>query len=223
MEFARVIAVNKVAIQKSPCFPPAAVRVTGAAATFTDLYTETVRKSIHLLIALSPAMAAFNFKLTISLLIAGIAGYTVVELLRFSGINVPLVSTLTRMASRQRDIGHFVAGPVTLGFGALFALLWFPPPIAAIGIYALAFGDGLASLTGKFFGRIRPSFLRGKSAEGSMACFSAVFISAYLVSLDFRMALAAALAAAAVEALPLDDYDNIAIPLAVCFTVYLLK
>jgi dolichol kinase len=214
--------VNKVVVQKSPCFPPAAVRNTGAAATFSDLYTEAVRKSIHFLIALSPGMAAFNYQLTVLLLFAGIAGYIAVERLRLSGVNVPLVSALTRMASRQRDIGYFVGGPVTLGFGALFVLLWFPPPIAAIGIYALAFGDGFASLTGKFFGRIRPSFLYGKSVEGSTACFSAAFISAYLVSRDFRIALIAALVAASVEALPLEDYDNVAIPLAVCYTVNLI-
>jgi dolichol kinase len=219
MEFANVMAMNKVFFQKSFRFPPAAALNTGAAATFPDLHTEVVRKSIHFLIALSPAMAAINFRLTVSLLIVGIAGYTTVELLRLSGISVPLVSAVTRMASRQRDMGRFVAGPVTLGFGALFALLWFPPTVAAIGIYALAFGDGFASLVGKLYGRIRPAFLDGKSIEGSTACYAAVFISAYLVSRNLHIAFAAALAATLLEALPLDDYDNIAIPLAVCLAV----
>jgi dolichol kinase len=218
-EFAKTTAMDKVYIQKSSRFPPAAARSIGAAATFSDLYAEAVRKSIHFLIALSPAMAAINFKLTVSLLIAGIAGYTALELLRLSGINVPVVSAVTRMASRQRDMGHFVAGPVTVGFGALFALLWFPPFAAAIGIYALAFGDGFARLMGKLYGRIRPAFLNGKSIEGSMACYAAVFISAYLVSRNFHIAFTAGLVAALIEALPLDDYDNIAIPLAVCIAV----
>ena len=226
-EFAIVVVLKKVLlkkvpIQKSLWFPPAVARGAGAAAIFSDLHTELVRKSIHFFIALSPGMAAINFNLTVSLLIAGIVGYIVVEMLRLSGVDVPLVSALTRMASRRRDMGHFVAGPVTLGFGALFALLWFPLPVATVGIYALAFGDGFASLAGKFFGRTRPALLGGKSIEGSMACYAAAFISAYWVSHSFRAAFAAACTAALVEALPLNDCDNIAIPLAVCAVVWLI-
>jgi dolichol kinase len=112
-------------------------------------------------------------------------------------------------------------GPVTLGLGAMLALLLYPSPAASIAIYALAFGDGFASLVGKFFGRLRPAFLCGKSVEGSMACFTAVFIAAYRVSPDYRTAFTAAFTAAAVEALPLEDYDNIALPVTVGFAVYL--
>jgi dolichol kinase len=108
-----------------------------------------------------------------------------------------------------------VLGPVTLGIGALLALLLFPSPAACIGIYALAFGDGFAALIGKLFGRIRPAFLFGKSVEGSLACFTAVFISAWLVSRSFTVAFTAAFVATAVEALPLEDYDNVALPLVV--------
>jgi dolichol kinase len=119
------------------------------------------------------------------------------------------------MASRSKDIGHFVMGPVTLGLGALLALLLYPSPVASIAIYALAFGDGFASLVGKFFGSLRPSFLYGKSIEGSLACFSAVLISAYAVSGNMRIAFAAAFTAMIVEAMPLEDYDNLALPVTV--------
>jgi len=57
--------------------------------------------------------------------------------------------------------------------------------------------------------------MRGKSVEGSMACFIAVFISAWLVSQNYTVAMAAAVTATAVEALPLKDYDNLALPLVV--------
>jgi dolichol kinase len=104
----------------------------------------------------------------------------------------------------------------------MLALLLYPSPAASIAIYALAFGDGFASLVGKFFGRLRPAFLCGKSVEGSLACFAAVFIAAYRVSPDYRTAFIAALAAAPVEALPLEDYDNIALPVTVGFVVHLV-
>jgi dolichol kinase len=206
---------------KNAVFPLVSARIDGSALLFGEAKSELVRKSIHFLIALSPGMAAVNYHFTVALLMLGVLGYTIMELLRLAGIKVPVVSALTSMASRPRDRGSFVMGPVTLGLGALLALLLFPSPAACIGIYALAFGDGFAGLVGKLFGRIRPAFLFGKSLEGSMACFAAVFISAYLVSHSFTVSIAAALSATTVEALPLEDYDNIALPLIVGFTAQL--
>jgi dolichol kinase len=196
-------------------------RVGGTAVIFAETKTEVVRKSIHFLIALSPGMALINYPLTVLALITGVLGYAIMEQLRLAGVEVPLVSTLTSMASRPRDRDSFVLGPVTLGIGALLALLFFPAPAAAIGIYALAFGDGFASLVGKLFGKVRPAFLLGKSVEGSIACFVAVFIAALLVSRNYTVALIAAVTATAVEALPLKDYDNIALPLIVGAVVQL--
>jgi dolichol kinase len=188
---------------------------------FHELKTEIIRKSIHFLIALSPSMAAVNRPLTVLFLMAGTIGYTWLETLRLSGRTVPLISALTSMASRSRDMERFVMGPVTLGLGALLGLLLYPSPAASIAIYALAFGDGFASLVGKFFGRLRPAFLCGKSIEGSLACFTAVFIVAYSISGRFSLAFSAALTAMVVEALPLEDYDNIALPVTVGFVVQL--
>jgi len=181
--------------------------------------SEIIRKSLHFLIALTPAVAAMNKTATIALLMIGILGYTLMECMRLCGIKIPVISSITSMASRPRDLGHFVLGPVTLGFGALLALLLYPSNAAAIAIYALAFGDGIASLIGKFFGKIRPDFLFGKSLEGSLACFSVVLVSALAVSGSLRIAFIAAFTAMIVEALPLKDYDNLAIPVTVGFAV----
>ncbi|MDR1374277.1 MAG: phosphatidate cytidylyltransferase [Treponema sp.] len=174
---------------------------------------------MHFLIALSPAMAAANRPFTIVLLITGILAYTYLEKLRLGGQSVPLVSSLTVMASRRRDRNRFVLGPVTLGLGALLALLFYPSPAASIAVYALAFGDGFASLVGRFFGRIRPPFLLGKSLEGSLACFTAVFIAAHRVSGRITTAVFAGFVAALTEALPLKDYDNLVLPLTVGFMI----
>jgi dolichol kinase len=185
-----------------------------------ELKTEVVRKAIHFLIALSPGMAALNRPLTEALLMLGVLLYSCMEYLRLSGVAVPVISALTARAARSRDQGRFVLGPVTLGLGALLALLLYPSPAAAIAIYALAFGDGFASLVGKLFGRIRPAFLCGKSVEGSLACFCAVLVSAYGVSANFKTAFLAAASATLVEALPLEDYDNLALPLTVGLIIH---
>jgi len=184
-----------------------------------QLKTEIIRKALHFLIALIPSMAAINKPLTVLFLVVGTLSYSFMEYLRFYGIKVPVISSLTSIASRPRDNGRFVMGPVTLGLGALLALLFYPSPAAAIAIYALAFGDGIASLAGKFFGRLRPSFLLGKSVEGSAACFIVVFFSALAVSGHLQIALVAAFTATAVEALPLEDYDNLIIPVTVGLAV----
>jgi dolichol kinase len=207
--------MDSMAIQKNATFTSAAVYVGGYVEIFTEARAEAVRKSIHFLIALSPGMAAINYYLTVLALMTGVLCYTAMEMLRLSGVKVPMVSTLTRMASRPRDMGRFVLGPVTLGIGALLALMLFPSPAACIGIYALAFGDGFAGLIGRLFGKYRPAFLLGKSLEGSFACFTATFVSAYLVSQSYIVSVVAAFTATAVEALPLEDYDNVAMPLAV--------
>ena len=101
------------------------------------------------------------------------------EILRLNGKEVFLISAVTEAAARKRDENKFVLGPVTLVLGIILsAILWEKLP-AAIGIYALAFGDGLASLAGKLFGRIQIPFTEGKTVAGSLTCFSAIFISCY--------------------------------------------
>jgi len=88
--------------------------------------------------------------------------YTYAETLRMQGVSVGLISRITEAASRRRDKGSFSYGPVTLGLGAMLALMLYPEPAAAIAIYALAFGDGFSSLFGKIFGRGRDPLHRGE-------------------------------------------------------------
>jgi dolichol kinase len=152
--------------------------------------------------------------IAVFMLLSGLVFYTYLEGLRFSGIEVPFFSVITRKASRPRDKNRFVLGPLTLGAGALAALLFLPETPAKLAIYALAFGDGFASLIGRVFGRIRPAFLFGKSLEGSLSCFFSVLIVSWYVCGDVKTSLITAAAAAVCEALPLEDYDNIIIPLA---------
>ena len=195
--------------------------MTAGSSNFQIIKSEFIRKAIHFLIALSPLMAAFSVSLTLTVLAAGILSFICFESLRIRGITVPLISTLTLMASRQRDQGRFVLGPITLGLGAFLALSLFPLETASIAIYALAFGDGFAGLVGKTFGNTRPAFLYGKSLEGSLACFFMVFISSWRVCRNLPLSLSVAFTASIVEALPLEDFDNILLPLAVGLVVYL--
>jgi phytol kinase len=177
-----------------------------------EIRVELLRKSIHLLIALVPALASIHLGFTVALLTAGILTYTLCETLRINGVEVPLISRITSMASRRRDAGRFVLGPVTLGLGALLSLLLYPNPAASIAIYALAFGDGFSSLVGKLFGSYRMPFTGGKSIEGSLTCLAAVYLPALLITGDPARSFTVALVATLVEAIPTKDLDNIVLP-----------
>lgn len=191
-------------------------------ATRKEVSIEVTRKSIHLLVAFVPLIASWSKSLAVALLISGCTAYTVFETLRYNGIRVPIVSEITAKAARLRDAGKFVGGPVTLGLGALFSLLFYGESAAAIAIYVLAFGDGLSSLVGKTLGRIRMPFTKGKSLAGSLTCLAVSFLSAYLVSGLVVPSLAVAVVSTLVEAMPAKDWDNILLPLAAGLTASLL-
>jgi dolichol kinase len=101
--------------------------------------------------------------------------------------------------------------------GAILAILLFSPEAASIAIYILAFGDGFSSLVGKMIGRIKLPLTKGKSLEGTITCFVASFLSAYLVSWQLWPSLVIAGCSTVIEALPTKDWDNIILPLAAGF------
>ena len=191
------------------------------ASLLEGLRGELVRKSLHMLIAFVPAIATIaGVTPTLALLGFGVLIYAGAEYARMHGHPVAIISRITVLASRPRDRGHFVVGPVTLGVGAMLALLLYPAPAAFLAIYALAFGDGIASLVGKAIGRIQ--LVRGATLEGSLACFVAVFVVSLIMTGSFSVSIAVALAATVLEALPTDDLDNIILPVGVGLLATLL-
>ena len=183
---------------------------------------ELFRKSIHLCSSVVPWFFAMYYWYTVYGLLIIVSLYYFCELARLEGHPVPLVSLITETASRQRDECKFVLGPVTLVLGIVFAALVLPLQCAKIGIFALAFGDGLASLAGKLFGRVKIPHTGGKTLEGSLTCFAAVFLSTYIVTGLSVVSLIIALVAMLIEVLPLGDWDNMIIPVATGGVYYLL-
>ncbi|BDC94067.1 Dolichol kinase [Treponema bryantii] len=176
------------------------------------IFKELFRKSIHICSSFVPLFLGFAYWPVIALLILAIVVYTISELLRAKGINIPLISKITEIAARKRDENRFVLGPVTLACGILIAALLLPLDCARVGIFALAFGDGLASLMGKLFGKITIPGAHGKTAAGSLTCFFAVFISTFCCCGNCLVSLITALCAMFIEVLPLSDFDNLIIP-----------
>jgi len=176
---------------------------------------EILRKMLHFLIALVPPLAAWNLPFTMLLLASGTIFYTAAEVARASGTSILLIGEITAVAARPRDRGKLVMGPVTLALGAMFSLLLYPEPSASIAIYALAFGDGLASLVGTMVRGPRMPFTGNKTISGSLACFLAVFLVALQIGGNAPVAVVLAIAATFLESLPTGDFDNILIPIGV--------
>ncbi|WP_428770907.1 phosphatidate cytidylyltransferase [Treponema sp. HNW] len=182
-----------------------------------DIRKEIFRKSIHLCSALIPSLLLWSKAAVLWTLCAVLILYCIAEWLRIKGHSVFVVSKITETAARARDGDRFVLGPVTLALGILCTAFFFELPAAAIGIYALAFGDGLASLSGKLFGMIILPCSAGKTVMGSLTCFTAIFISSWAVSGNSFASLMIAIAGTVIELIPLKDIDNLLIPFILAF------
>ncbi len=179
------------------------------------LWKEFFRKIIHLCTAFVPIFLHFA-KLPVIFFLA-LTGffYIIAENMRFHGREIPVISVVTATAARKRDENKFVLGPVTLVCGIILAAVLWDEKCAAMGILSLAFGDGLASLAGKFFGKVKIPFSGGKTACGSLTCFLAIFVATFCVCQNVFMALVLALLGALIEVLPLKDFDNLLIPVLI--------
>lgn len=187
-----------------------------------SLLKELFRKSIHICSSLVPLFLGLAYWPVIGLLIFAVAGYSICELLRLKGYTIPLISKITEVAARKRDENKFVLGPVTLVIGILIAALFLPLEYARVGIFALSFGDGLASLVGKMIGKITIPGAKGKTVAGSLACFLAVYISTYCCCGNCFISLIIGVSAMFIEVLPLADFDNILIPILIGSIYYFI-
>lgn len=184
---------------------------------------ELLRKGIHISSSITAiSLIYFDKLITAAALITLGIVYTICELFRQKGYEVPLITKVTSAASRARDEGHFVLGPLALVVGLLLTVIIFDNTISICGIFALAFGDGVASLVGRLFGRIPIPFTFGKTVEGSLACFFAIFTTIFFYCHSCNNAFVMAITAMAIEALPLGDFDNIAIPISTAIVATIL-
>lgn len=188
-----------------------------------EFLVEIFRKTIHLCSAFTVPFARISYPFTIAVIIGLTVLYCISELLRMRGYQLCIIAPITRYASRERDKGRFVLGPLTLAGGVLSVLLFFSLHTANIAIFSLAFGDGLASLIGKRFGKTKLVFSKDKTVAGSATCFAAVFLSALAVSGSMWKSIALATVGAGIEMLPLKDYDNLLIPVAIAGIATLLR
>jgi len=189
-----------------------------------SIFKELFRKSIHICSSLVPLFLRLAYWPVIILLLLAVVFYSISEILRLNNKNIPIIAKITEIAARKRDENKFVLGPVTLVIGILLAALILPLEYATVGIFALAFGDGLASLVGKLIGKITIPGAHGKTVAGSFACFLAVYTATFCYSKNCFVSLLVGVSAMLIEVLPLADFDNVLIPICIGYIyMYLLQ
>ncbi len=102
---------------------------------------------------------------------------------------------------------HKISGlPWTLSGAFLTMFLFNDKTIVLVSFLYLAFGDAIAALVGKAYGKHK--IYAGKSIEGSFACFVVCFIVGLILLPTWQFAFIGALIATLVETVPWPLNDN---------------
>ena len=179
--------------------------------TFTR---ELTRKTLHLVFAGVPLALTAGAPRDIVLLTLGsmLAAAVVLEVSR--GRSAAVATAFTRAVGpllREEERDRWT-GATWLILVCLIAVWMLPRPDAIAVTWAAAVGDASAALVGIPLGgrlvRLGPNAGKGKSVEGSAACFLVTFAGAYgLAGLSPQLSLLVAAAATAAEwpRSPVDD------------------
>jgi dolichol kinase/phosphoglycolate phosphatase-like HAD superfamily hydrolase len=174
---------------------------------------DLLRESIHASGIFMPIFAIYLGVPLVALFISlVIVFYTVSELSRVKGMNVPFFSTVTRHAASQSELCEFTTAPLYFAFGILLTLLLFPAPASYAAIAIFTFGDSTASLIGGTLSKKPMPFNRSKTLEGSLGGFFFAFLGA-LMFVSPWIALVGAAIGMTIEFLPLPINDNLLIPI----------
>ena len=170
-----------------------------------------VREDIHASGFFMPVIAGLiGIPIVASVIILISIVYTVSELSRLEGRELPLVSAITRHAASQSELYGFAAAPLYFAFGIVATLLLFPNHFGSAAIAMFCLGDSAASLFGGLISTSLP-FNKGKTWEGSLAGFIFAFLAGSFFVSPW-LALAGAAIAMTIEVLPLPVNDNVLIP-----------
>lgn len=199
---------------------------------FFNVQTERFRKTLHIVLLFSLLVLLYAFKTWwISVLVSVVFAIIVFPILAFGERFKGYSELLT-----ERKKGE-IKQSLILVFGMFAAIIcicwgWLNDKMLALAcIYAWGFGDGVAALVGKRFGK---NFLEGKliegrkSVEGTAAMFVVSFLSVIIILLIrgdlpwhgyIPISIITAAVCAVVELYTLNGYDTVTCPFAAAATM----
>jgi phytol kinase len=139
--------------------------------------------------------------------------------------NIPIISWFLRTFERQ---GVWPGkGAIFFTAGTFLVVFLFPQDIALASIMILTFGDSVAHIFGRFFGKIPHPWNNFKLIEGTMMGFFTGAITA-AVFVPFTEAFVASAVAMAIESIELKYRklavdDNLIVPLVSGIVIWLLR
>jgi len=111
-----------------------------------------------------------------------------------------------------------------LAFGLIFVSVFFDEKILSISIISIAVFDGVATLVGKYFGKIK--LFGKKTLEGTVSGIIANSVSLYFFLQDFWVSILISIFVAIVEIYSSDEDiltdDNFTVPVATAFFCWFL-
>ena len=178
---------------------------------------ETARKILHIVFGIGIAAVIFFCGKDLSIILLSailLVGFILSDALS-RGYAIPLISHIVEAVERPKVFPG--QGAILFFVSSLVCLVLFPLSAVVPAIIALAVADGVSTIAGLRYGRMR--IHNGKSVEGACAGFAATALVLLIVLTPFPAIIAAA-AASVTEALcPVDD--NLVIPVVVCIVLTL--
>jgi len=181
---------------------------------------ELFRKGIHLLGCVCPFLAQSNKLLTIYILLGIITVYFLSEFLRYMGVSFLLFSHITRRAQRHIETRSIIIGPILLGLGIMFTILFFHYHTYLPAILIVSISDSFSALIGIRFGKTRIFGLKNRTVIGSLTFFLSSFIILFL-TVPARLVLPATMIATLLELIPVYNLDNLLIPTGTALFLHL--
>jgi len=159
----------------------------------------------------------------------GITASILASLFTLLSYRFPLLPGINSVG--RKSLGTFF---YSLSIGVLIAWFWYlnQPLYAVLGILIMAWGDGLAALFGRRFGKHKYKVLGGqKSIEGSLIMTLVSFIVSILILQivqgntweTWLVSIVVAIVATGLEAISFLGIDNLTVPLGTAFLAFVLN
>lgn len=148
-------------------------------------------------------------------------------ILNYASYKMNLIKSMERGGKGNLGTVYFPISLLILVLLTFTDVIGASPYIGAIGILIMGYGDGLAAVIGKKYGKHPLAF--GKSIEGSLTMFIVSFVVTFVILIRYGslasallVGLGVAIAATFIELFTPKGFDNLTVPLGTAMLAFVL-